>query len=104
MLENKANVPLAKLGSLLQIELVHRLAQENVFAAEFTVQNAHDRQKRGFTRARRPHDGHEFAFFNLEVNPPQHPITACAHGVRLLEIEELDHESHGQRRESRDGR
>lgn len=70
-LEDKAQVLVAKSSRSLAIVVGDRLIGNHNAALAGLVDKAHDVEQGTFSTARRPHDGQEFSFFNLQVDGVQ---------------------------------
>ena len=89
-LKHEADVLLVQFGPLLRVQPVDRLFQEVVLAGPDAVVHAENVQQRRLARARRPHDGHEFAVLDVDVHAAEHVGASDAERVRLLEVAECD--------------
>src|SRR5712692_3740749 len=89
-LKHKSDVALVQLVALLDVELVHRLVEEVILAAPGAVEHPDDAQKRGFTRARGPHNGDKLARQNVQVDAPQHEELATSLVIGLFQTAQLN--------------
>jgi hypothetical protein len=69
---------------------VNGLVEEKIFAGPGAVEHPDNAEQRGFSRARRTHDGDKFALLNFEIDAAQDEKLAAAGIVRFFEISELD--------------
>src|SRR5216683_3654597 len=93
-LEDEADVGFVQLVAFFDVEFVHRLIEEIVFAAPRAVQHANDAEQRGFPRAGRAHEGYELTGLNIDANAAQDEKLAAAGLEDLLEISHLNQRFH----------
>jgi hypothetical protein len=89
-LEHEAAVLLVQVASLFRCERVDGLSREAVLAAPLGVVHAEDVQERRPARARRSHDGDEFAVRDIERDLPKDEVLRRALRVGLLEVPQGD--------------
>jgi hypothetical protein len=85
LLEDEADMPAIERQSRLVVESVNRVSAEVILARPLAIEHAKDRQQRGFSRARWPHDGDEFARSEVESDASQQEIPARGRLDDLLE-------------------
>src|SRR6266849_1891956 len=93
-LKDEADIGFVQLVAFFDVEFVHRLIEEIVFAAPRAVQHANDAEQRGFPRAGRAHEGYELTGLNIDTNAAQDEKLAAAGLEDLLEISHLNQRFH----------
>jgi len=68
-LEDEANVPAIQFCPPLAINLVDRLIKKKIFSRPSVIEEPDYTQQSGLPCSRRPHDGHELAFLDFNVDP-----------------------------------
>ena len=87
-LENESDLAIADARALGELQVLHRLGVQHVGAVGGRIEQAQNRQQRGFPAARRPGDGQILALLDVQMNARQR--------VRLhfVGLEDLGHAVH----------
>src|ERR1700689_3994969 len=86
LLENEADIFFMQLDATAIVEFVDGVLEQIVFALPGAVEHADDAHERGFSRAGWPHDGDEFAVFNIEIDAAKDPGFPRAGFIRFLYV------------------
>jgi len=94
-LKDEAEELLVKLHPVLLVHLVDGMVHQIVLAGPITVVHAEEMQQRGFAGSRRPHDGDELAFFDVQVDAAQDVSLGGAVFEVLFNVTKLNHKIQG---------
>jgi hypothetical protein len=93
-LEYKSDLSIAKLCELIRFRSSEVHPIQPISSLSRLVETAENVQQRGFARAGGPHDGHEFAALDGQIDAPQSLYSHIAHAIHLGHVLAKDQGSH----------
>src|SRR5262245_56668507 len=89
-LEHEAKHVPAQVGELITVKMRNLLAEYLVVSRRWLIEAANNVHQRRFARARRAHDGNEFAGPDLQIDPlkgPHHIVAKTKVAVQIGKVE-----------------